>query len=179
VSLWTATTTREGVNVRASRLTHRARGLQVNRNLRTAFVSTLIILTAAVPAWGAEADAIAISKVIQQRHLPNGTIIDPIFASASSSEIVSYTRGGDSATWTGHYLAAEAFRYRVTASPDALANVWAALRGLRSLRVVTGTDLLARCLVPTDWRFASSITHEEAGHGIHNGTVDGRAYQWV
>jgi len=151
----------------------------VNRNLRTAFVSTLIILTAAVPAWGAEADAIAISKVIQQRHLPNGTIIDPIFASASSSEIVSYTRGGDSATWTGHYLAAEAFRYRVTASPDALANVWAALRGLRSLRVVTGTDLLARCLVPTDWRFASSITHEEAGHGIHNGTVDGRAYQWV
>src|SRR5205085_11492738 len=105
--------------------------------------------------------------------------IDPIFASPSSQEIVAYTRGGDSATWTGHYLAAEAFRYKVTASPDALANIWKALQGIRSLRVVTGTNLLARCLVPVDWPFASSITHEEAGHGIYAGTVDGRSYQLV
>ena len=140
----------------------------------------LIIVTAAgIPVRGAEQDAIAISDAIQQRHLPNGTVIDPIFASAASQKIVAYTRGGDSATWTGHYLAAEAFRYKVTASPDALANVWKALAGIRSLRVVTGTDLLARCLVPTDWPFAGSITREEAGHGIYNGTVDGQTYQWV
>jgi hypothetical protein len=148
--------------------------------LRTTFVGVLIILTlAGVPVSGAESDAIAISNTIRQRHLPNGTIIDPIFASRTSQEIVGYTRGGDSATWTGHYLAAEAFRYKVTAAPDALANVWASLRGIRSLRVVTGTDLLARCLVPADWSFAASITHEEAGHGIYAGTVDGRSYQWV
>ncbi|MFL6213192.1 MAG: hypothetical protein ACJ74J_04780 [Blastocatellia bacterium] len=134
---------------------------------------------AAVPARGAEADAVAISQSIQQRHMPNGTIIDPIFASPSSNEIVSYTRGGDSAIWTGHYLAAEAFRYKVTASPDALANVWKALDGIRALRVVTGNNLLARCLVPPGWAFASSITHEEAGHGIYGGTVDGHSYLWV
>lgn len=152
----------------------------MNHNLKLTFIRMLIILTAAsVPVRGAEQDAIAISNTIQQRHMPNGTIIDPIFASASSQEIVAYTRGGDSATWTGHYLAAEAFRYKVTASPDALANVWKALRGIRALRVVTGTNLLARCLVPTDWPFASSITHEEAGHGIYSGTVDGQSYQWV
>ena len=139
----------------------------------------MILTAAGVPASGAEADAIAIANTIRQRHLPNGTIIDPIFASRTSEQIVAYTRGGDSATWTGHYLAAEAFRYKVTGSPDALANVWAALHGIRALRVVTGTDLLARCLVPADWPFASSITHEEAGHGIYNGTVDGRSYQWV
>jgi hypothetical protein len=135
------------------------------------------VLTA--PARGAESDAVAISQAIQQRHMPNGTIIDPIFASPTSNTIVAYTRGGDSAIWTGHYLAAESFRYKVTASPDALANVWKALDGIRALREVTGNDVLARCLVPTDWAFASSITHEEAGHGIYGGTVDGRSYLWV
>lgn len=152
----------------------------MNRKLRTASVVALIIfMVATIPIRGAEQDAVAISNTIRQRHLPNGTIIDPLFASPTSEQIVAYTRGGDSATWTGHYLAAEAFRYKVTNSADALANVWAALRGIRSLRVVTGTDLLARCLVPTGWPFASSITHEEAGHGIYTGTVDGRNYQWV
>lgn len=146
---------------------------------RSLITLLIISVTAAAQARGAEPDAVSISQAIQQRHMPNGTIIDPIFASASSQEIVAYTRGGDSAIWTGHYLAAEAFRYKVTASPDALTNVWRALDGIRALRVVTGTNLLARCLVPADWAFASSITHEEAGHGIYNGTVDGRGYLWV
>jgi hypothetical protein len=136
-------------------------------------------------AWGAnqvrasEQDAVAISANIQQRHMPNGTVIDPVFASASSQAIVAYTRGGDSALWTGHYLAAEAFRYRVTGSADALANVWTALRGIRSLRVVTGNNLLARCLVPVNWQFASAITNEEASHGVYNGTVDGQSFKWI
>src|SRR5215470_1758507 len=139
----------------------------------------LIATVAAFPVMGAEQDALAISHTIEQRHMPNGTIIDPIFASPSSQEIVAYTRGADSAIWTGHYLAAEAFRYKVTASPDALANVRAALQGIRSLRLVTGTNLLARCIMPADWPFASSIAHEEAGHGIYTGTINGKSYQWV
>jgi hypothetical protein len=151
----------------------------VNHYFKSIFMGVLILTAAAFPASGAESDAIAISQIIQQRHIPNGTIIDPIFASASSQEIIGYTRGGDSAIWTGHYLAAEAFRYKVTASPEALANVLTALRGIRALRVVTGSDLLARCLVPIDWPFASSITREEADHGIYTGLVDGQSYRWV
>jgi len=130
-------------------------------------------------ARASEQDAVAISTNIQQRHLPNGTIVDPVFRSAAAQNIVGYTRGGDSALWTGHYLAAEAFRYKVTGSPDAFASVWTALRGIRSLRVVTGNNLLARCLVPLNWQFASAITREEASHGIYNGTVDGQAFKWV
>jgi hypothetical protein len=144
-----------------------------------AIVSLLLIACGAVQAKASEQDAVAISTTIQQRHMPNGTVIDPVFASAGSQDIVAYTRGGDSALWTGHYLAAEAFRYKVTGSPDALANVWTALRGIRSLRVVTGSNLLARCLVPVNWQFASAITNEEAGHGIYNGTVDGQSFKWV
>ncbi len=55
--------------------------------------------------WAAQADALAITATIQARHLPFGTILDPIFASASSDQIVDYTRCGDSAIWTGPYLA--------------------------------------------------------------------------
>jgi hypothetical protein len=55
-----------------------------------------------------EEEAIAISRNIQDRHLPFGTILDPIFAAPDSEQIANYTRAGDSAIWTGHYLAAEA-----------------------------------------------------------------------
>jgi hypothetical protein len=71
-------------------------------------------------ALASEADAVAISANIQARHMPFGTILDPIYASAASNQIIGYTRCGDSALWTGAYLAAEAFRYKVTQSPDAL-----------------------------------------------------------
>jgi hypothetical protein len=80
-----------------------------------------------LPARASEADAIAISANIQARHLPFGTILDPIFSSPSSGQIAGYTRCGDSALWTGAYLAAESFRYNVTPSPDALKNVRGAL----------------------------------------------------
>src|SRR5262245_53016527 len=86
-------------------------------------------------ARASEKDAVSISDNIQRLHLPYGTVLDPVFGSSDPnssaySQVVSYARAGDSALWTGHYLAAEAFRYRVTKSPDALANAWRALRGL-------------------------------------------------
>src|SRR5215467_7890680 len=115
----------------------------------------------------AESDALAISANIQARHAPFGTILDPVFAAPDSDDqITGYTRCGDSAIWTGHYLAAEAFRYKVTHSPDALANAKSALAGLTLLTDVTGTDLLARCAVPVQSDFASGIAQEEAGNGV-------------
>lgn len=144
-----------------------------------------LLLVAAVPSiQAAEPDALAISGNIQQLHMPYGTILDPIFASADSAspgytEIVSYTRAGDSAIWTGHYLAAEAFRYQVTGSPEALENVWRALRGVRSLIDVTATDVLARCLVPADSPYAAAIQQEESGHGIYYSSLGDHAYFWI
>jgi len=119
-----------------------------------------------VPAYAAEADALAIETSIQARHLPFGTILDPIYASATSAEIVGYTRCGDSALWTGAYLAAEAFRYKVTQSADALKNVNAALAGLTALTDVTGNNRLARCMVRANSPFAGGIAGEETSHTI-------------
>src|SRR5215467_10660566 len=124
-------------------------------------------------ALASEADAIAISRNIRARHMPFGTIVDPIFAAPDSDEIVGYTHCGDSAIWTGHYLAAEAFRYKVTRSPEALDNVRVALVGIESLLDVTGTNLLARCLIPIASPYAQAITKEEAGHGVFQNTQFG------
>jgi uncharacterized protein (TIGR03437 family) len=114
-----------------------------------------------------ETDALSISANIQARHMPFGTLLDPIFASPTSDQIIGYTRCGDSALWTGAYLAAESFRYNVTRSADALQNVRSALAGLKALTDVTGDDRLARCIVPANSPYAAAIASEEAGNGIH------------
>jgi hypothetical protein len=136
------------------------------------------------PIQASEADALTISQNIQRLHMPYGTILDPIFASsdpssAAYSKLVGYTRAGDSAIWTGHYLAAEAFRYKVTQSPDALANVSKALQGIQSLLDITGSDVLARCLVPANSPYAAAIQQQEAGNGIYYNNLGGKPYFWI
>ncbi len=128
-------------------------------------------------AKATEADALAISANIQALHQPFGTILNPIFAGPTSNQVVGYTRCGDSAIWTGHYLAAEAFRYSVTQSADSLNNVNKAIAGIKSLADVTGTNLLARCLVPLSSPYAAGIQSEESANGIYTNSSAG--YFWV
>jgi hypothetical protein len=126
-----------------------------------------------------ESDAVAISENIQFRHAPHGTILDPIFEAPVSERIVNYTRCGDSALWTGFYLAAEAYRYNVTRDPSALANAWRALSGLRLLVYVTGNNQLARCAFPVESPYASGLLSEESSHGAHTGIYGLRGYYWI
>ncbi|PWU01280.1 MAG: hypothetical protein C5B51_23150 [Terriglobia bacterium] len=132
------------------------------------FRAVLLFVFLSDPAVASEADALAISQNIQARHFPYFTVLDPIFDSPTGSQIVTYTRCGDSAIWTGFYLAAEAFRYNVTHSPDALSNTRRALAGVQSLVDVTGNNVLARCLIPDNSPYAQSIQNEEAHNGIYH-----------
>ncbi|MBL8175807.1 MAG: hypothetical protein JNK48_14120 [Bryobacterales bacterium] len=136
---------------------------------------SLLLMT--VPAAAAEADALAISANIQARHQPFGTILDPFLD--HNGNVTGYTRCGDSAIWTGHYLAAEAFRYSATRQPEALVNVIGAMVGIRTLVDVTGNNSLARCVVLKDSPFAAGILQEESHHKIGEGTCLGRPCNWV
>ncbi len=136
-----------------------------------------IIFLLTPPARAGEADALSIDANIQARHLPYGAILDPIFTLTDSDVIGGYTRCGDSALWTGHYIAAEAFRYKVTQSPEALNNLKAAIAGLKGLSDVTGNNLLARCMVPVDSPYADGIRNEEAANGIYTNSSAG--WIWV
>jgi len=127
----------------------------------------MLFAVCAQAAYGSDADAVAISAGIQARHLPYGAILDPIYASPTSTQIVGYTRCGDSALWTGAYLAAEAFRYNVTQDASALANAKQAIAALKGLADVTGNNLLARCMVPVNSPYAQGIESEEAANGVH------------
>jgi len=94
-----------------------------HRILGVSLTLTLMIaasFTVGGTVYGAENDAVAISNNIQQRHLPYGSMLDPIFASPVSDQIVGYTRAADSLIWTGHYLASESFRYRGAGPIEAL-----------------------------------------------------------
>lgn len=54
--------------------------------------------------------------------------------------------------YTGTYLAAEAFRFAVTADPKAKANAVAAFEAMAFLEEVTGGDgFIARTVIPSDW----------------------------
>jgi uncharacterized protein (TIGR03437 family) len=109
---------------------------------------------------------LAIDANIRARHMPFGTLLDPIYASPDSDQIVGYTRCGDSALWTGAYLAAESFRYNVTRSPEALDNVRSAFAALKGLSDITGDNQLARCIVLANSPFAAGIAREESANQI-------------
>lgn len=111
--------------------------------------------------------------------MPYGVVMDPVFSSPDSTDIRTYSRCGDAAIWTGHFLAAESFRYAVTRSPDALSNIKYSLYGIRALLDVTGNDLLARCAFPENSPYANDIIGEEGHHGVYSGMVDGAKWTWI
>jgi uncharacterized protein (TIGR03437 family) len=135
-------------------------------NRRCPLGIAILFIVSTFPVMASEADALAISAKIQARFLPFGTILEPIYASATSNQIIDYTDCGDSALWTGAYLAAEAFRYNVTQSADALHNVRSALAGLKALADVTGDNRLARCMVLASSPYAAPISSQELSNTI-------------
>jgi hypothetical protein len=143
------------------------------------YLAVIIMAFSVIPATAAEADAIRIVNNITARHMPYGSIVAPVFAGPDSDEIVSYTRCGDSALWTGEFLASESYRYAVTKAPEALANINKALYGIKRLIEVTGNDVLARCAVPVSSPYALDIVKEESQHGIYTGTLDDQPYYWI
>jgi hypothetical protein len=167
--------------------------------MRTAIVVCLTVLIAAcaeptrppapsheVPdlaSIASEPEATAISANIQRLHVPYGTVVDPVFASPDPTSpdftrLVSYSRAGDAAIWTGHYLAAESFRHGVTRARASLLNVRRTIEGIAGLIEVTGTDLLARFYMPTTSPYVADITEGEARHTRREGTIDGQPYYW-
>ena len=118
-----------------------------------------VLLLSAFLSYGGESDALAIDAVIQARHVPYGTVLNPIYSS-DGRQIVNYTRCGDSAIWTGHYLAAEAYRFAVTGAPQALANLRGALAGLTLLEAAQVLDVSDNT-ANRDWAYAKAWLHRE------------------
>ena len=145
-------------------------------------IALIVLLGCAPVAQAAEADAVEVSRTIQLQCLPQGTILGPVYDSPTSNTISHYSRGGDSALWTGAYVAAEAYRFRVTQSPEALENVVKGLKAMRKLVRVTKTGVLARCRLSVAWEDIEdrrAVITEEAGHGIYRSTLKSTEHYWI
>ncbi len=106
-----------------------------------------------------------VDRKIRRDHTPHGPILGAYLdtdsltsweeayragGSGTGGSVVNYPSGGDSAIWTGHYLASQALRYAGTnGDPAALDTVKHALGGIGKLLDVNGsTGLLARNAAP-------------------------------
>lgn len=148
--------------------------------MNSRFILALALLGVQLPAaLAGEREANQISAAIELRHAPGGVLLDPIYDGPRSDRVVAYTRGGDSAIWTGHYLAAEALRYAVTSDPDALRKVRKTVDAIARLTDATGTGLLARCVMDADWPGLASVSAEESHHGVYESVLDGRPVVWI
>jgi hypothetical protein len=134
-----------------------------------------------------QADADAISSNIVTVHLPYGTMADPGFMTSDVTSpdyytVSTYNRTGDGANWTGHWVAAEAFRYAVTGSADALSNVQRGVNGLQSLIEVTSPaapGLLARSWLPQNSPYLPKIQTDEGHNGMYASSYGGQAVYWI
>ncbi|HVY60998.1 MAG TPA: hypothetical protein VHF22_05060, partial [Planctomycetota bacterium] len=106
-------------------------------------------------AFAAEVDALA-----QRDHLPFGTLVAVRYSQPGHGNgvPVGYDGFGDSALWTGSYVASQALRYEATGDLRAVDGAAVALRGLRACLEVTGNPgLLCRAVIPTSSPFASGF----------------------
>ena len=90
------------------------------------------------------------NKWLRAYMLPAGGVCIAHFTDASFQQVKSWSSAGDSAIWTGTYLATEAMRALVTGSPDAEAMVNSLVRTLHNWWNISGdVGYLARYAAPT------------------------------
>jgi hypothetical protein len=108
-----------------------------------------------------QAASLAVDADIQSVQTPYGGIVTAYMSSPTYGQgtPLHYEGYGDSAIWTGHYLAGEAFRYAVTKDPAAQQNAARAIGAIEDMLDVekVGGGHLARCVVPASAPDAATI----------------------
>jgi hypothetical protein len=124
-----------------------------------------------------QAAALEISNDIQTVNTPYGGILIAFMSDPTYGQGVPLHWDGyaDSAIWTGHYLAAESFRYAVTKDPLALANAGKALAAIEDMLDAEnpGGGHLCRCVVPASEPDAAMILQTQPANAFTS-TVRGQ-----
>lgn len=88
---------------------------------------------------------------LRNNHLPSGEVANAHYETAALEKIVGYSSVGDSALWTGAYLATESLRYLATDSKDAEENAERLVETIHRLFVINGHQgYLTRFAAPMD-----------------------------
>ncbi len=169
--------------------------------LQTAFLAAPVLLQQQInvmlpsvfpqgQSWGSGATAVqpvpqaqplkpladAISDEIQANHMPFDHVFPAVFDTPNQGGSVDHHHDhGDSAIWTGHYLAGEAYRYDLTGDTRALTGATRAVAGLELLLDVAnnGGGLLSRCAVPMS---SPDIAQMQGSSNYFVGSVGGQPW---
>ncbi len=129
----------------------------------------------AKPSTAAPAEFAAARDTLESgivNHLPDGAVLS--IDTSSSTQKQSYGLENDSMIWSGHYLAAEAFRYAATTSPDALARLNTVLDGIkRNFDVTTDAVGMNGRLTPVPSTYAGVFARSSLPGGDKLGYTDG------
>jgi hypothetical protein len=117
---------------------------------------------------------------LRRRLLAAGGVADSNFADTNYDTVVSYHGIGDSAIWTGTYLAAEALRALTTGSPDAEQNVNTLVETLHLWWDISGdTAYLARHAYRVGSNPAIDHSYDPAARRDHFDVLyDGELWNW-
>ncbi|MFC1708276.1 hypothetical protein ACFL59_15905 [Planctomycetota bacterium] len=117
-----------------------------------------------------------ISDEIQTHHMPYDHVYPAKFDQPhQGGALLAYESYGDSAIWTGHYLAAEAYRFDVSGDQRALAGATRAVAGIGLLLeiAIPGGGLLARAAMPMS---SPHMAGFQGSSSFYTGWANGQAY---
>ncbi len=107
-------------------------------NIRSRILLLVMIFAGSIVASAGELaeKAAKFDRLVAGEHMPRGLVVNlqPIGA----GEQLRYRSAGDSTIWTGAYIAAQVFRYRVTRDDSALDNIEKCLRAFVQLHDMAG-----------------------------------------
>lgn len=116
---------------------------------------------------------------LKDGHLPYGQVVDVWWDSHDRNSPVMYDTVGDSACWTGHYLAALACRYAATSDPATLQDIDDVLDAFDMLTQITGrSGVIARFGGLTSDP-AYQLYYQNYGNGAYTGVAPWQNYTWL
>jgi hypothetical protein len=121
--------------------------------------------------------AIELEENYKAYHCVHGILWEARYGAADDALPSLYGTGGDSAIFTGLYLAGAVYRFRVTGAHSDLEAVAEAARGLHILTHVSGTPgVIARCAFPAaqaaQWRYPAVWQERIDGGFVHESPDD-------
>lgn len=121
--------------------------------------------------------AVALEENYQKHHSVNGILWEARYAEAEDELPTLYGSGGDSAIFTGFYLAGAVYRFRTTGEAGDLQAVFEAARGLHILTHISGTPgVLVRCAFPAaraaEWRYPEAWEERIDNGYIYESSAD-------